>query len=47
VGITAADIRKFNYRCLSVDAYAGTKATTTGNSRETAKFSYANHEVVP
>lgn len=36
MGITAADIRKFNYGCLSVDAYAGTKAATTGSSRETA-----------
>jgi hypothetical protein len=47
VCITAAVIRKFNYRCLSVDAYAGTKSATTGNSRETAKYSYAKDKVVP
>lgn len=47
VGITAEDIRKFNYGCLSVDAYAGTKAIATGNSREAAIFPYAKDKVVP
>jgi len=28
-----------------VDAYAGTKAITTGNSRETVKFSYDKDKV--
>lgn len=45
--ITEADIRKFNFRCFSLEAYAGTKATTTGNSKETAKLSYGKDKVIP
>jgi len=30
-----------------MDAYAGTKATATGNSREATIFSYAKDKVVP
>lgn len=30
-GKVVRDIRKFNYRCLGLDAYGGTKATTTGD----------------